>query len=538
MSFRFDRSVFESADFNERLRERLTGALNPKSRRHVERADEAGNEDDNSGHQRKSGGSLDILKNDIIVEKVDFSRIPNLEILDLDVGLGVSSISSGGGGSSMMKGICKISIEGAMLQVRTVIESNLLMLSMADSPEFVTPTLITNDSFSLPITMTFSNIKMEAISKVFFVARNSGIGISFDDVVLDFKFDCSIKMLQTTIEKRLKRAMELLFKDTLPTALFNMSQSWFTNSDGSRSSAKHKKDTCDENNQPSTPKIIFEDADLQELSPANMLRLSTLVSSRQTLSLHSTVSSTLSLIPGCLERQNLYRFISRMPSLSNYYSSYVDHKKERAGTPSLLMNKRPSVDYLLRRSSSSGNSLMSSQAYFDKESNLLPMEVLEENAYDLDVITDIQNKLYMRSTDHDEQVNHTKPRRRKIKIGKNKKDKPAYKEEIEQQEPVQSTITVSMPFEEPQIIIEHNDETEAVKEERESVLSSPKLIRSTMDRTYTNSRILNTLLQKNGNLLDEETRLRAQSIDSVAHTKMGYLLGLNHIATPPPPPYY
>ena len=41
MWFRFDRSVFESADFNERLRERLTGALNPKSRRHVERADEA-----------------------------------------------------------------------------------------------------------------------------------------------------------------------------------------------------------------------------------------------------------------------------------------------------------------------------------------------------------------------------------------------------------------------------------------------------------------------------------------------------------------
>lgn len=550
MSFRFDNSVFGSGEFNEKIREKLTAALNPKHKAkedHDDKAD-AGATMSESGRKRQHS-SIDILKNDIIVEQVDFPNIPTLEILDLDVGLGVSSLANENSAtSSMMKGICKIAVDGAMLKVRTVVESNLLVLSMGDAPDFVTPGLVCNDSFSLPITMTFSHIKMEAISKVFFVTRNSGIGISFDDVVLDFKFDCSIKMLQSTIEKRLKTSMELVFKETLPTALFNMSQTWFSKS----KKPKHSRLITDKHMDDKSSVVqmtIYDESDLQELSPANMLRLSTLVSSRQTLSLYSTVSSTLSLIPGCLERQNLYRFISRMPSLGNYYSSYSEKRTEKASTPDILMTKRPSVDYMLRRTSTSSNNLISGKSYYDKESNLLPTEVLEERAYDLDVITDIQNKLYERSSDHDEQQNHGRPRRRKIKMKKSKvskqkeeqsKEEPVTEYNIEsdkQQDYAETRVSVSMPFIEPSIIIEHDIEN---TNDIDDIATKPSVQESEKDLInshLSNSAIFKSIFPSNGGYIDED-RYSPGTMENATQKRLNHLLGLHYVPIPPPPPYY
>lgn len=568
MSFRFDTSVFGSAEFNEKIREKLSAALNPHTSEDEDKERELENEKDmkrsgsttSESGRKKKHSSIDILKNDIIVEQVDFPSIPTLEILDLDVGLGVSSLSNESSAtSSMMKGICKIAVDGAMLKVRTVIESNLLLLSMGDAPDFVTPGLVCNDSFSLPITMTFSHIKMEAISKVFFVARNSGIGISFDDVVLDFKFDCSIKMLQSTIEKRLKTSMELVFKETLPTALFNMSQTWFTKSKAPKNNArpehlqaKHMESngtlTTGQQNNSVMQMTVYDESDLHELSPPNMLRLSTLVSSRQTLSLYSTVSNTLSLIPGCLERQNLYRFISRMPSLGNYYSSYSEKKKEKSSTPDILMTKRPSVDYMLRRTSTSSNNLLSGKSYYDKESNLLPTEVLEEKAYDLDVITEIQNKLYERSSDHDEQQNHGRPRRRKIKMQKSKKTQETTKEpeyniesiESDKKEDYAETrVSVSMPFVEPSIIIEHDIENSNEVDEIE--IKQNKRVSVTEDDFFnnkiSNSAIFKSIFPSNGPYIDDD-RYSPLGMENATQKRLNHLLGLHYVPTPPPPPYY
>lgn len=142
---------------------------------------------------------------------------------------------------------------------------------------------------------------------------------------------------------------------------------------------------CGDNNS-----FQIDRSDFQELSPINMLRLSSIVSSRSTLSLHSTVMNSLSAIPGCLERQNLYRFISRMPSLNNYYSSQ-SFPQPKSSTVSSKQLVKP----------------------FYCSHNLLPKTVLDSSQYDLATITKIQSRLFDRSNSNDD---NAKPRRRKIDL--------------------------------------------------------------------------------------------------------------------------
>ncbi|GMM54222.1 ERMES complex subunit [Maudiozyma humilis] len=389
MSFRFNEDVFRDNSFNQKIQEKLTSALN-KAFREDTSSQTTTTADINNGsvsgavtHSDKS----DILKSRINVKKTDFPTIPKFEILDLDINTQPRSL---------VKGICKIIVKDAMVQLNTVIESNLLLVNMKHSPSFIKPKLIENNSLEIPIVMTFKNISLEAISNIF--VKNNSISISFNDVNLDFDFDCSIKILQKTIEKRLKDSMHMVFKDVLPTVLFNMSQSWFTSN----------HDTASGNTggvlaapQSASPKTVFDEVDLQELSPKNMLRLSTIVSSRHTLSLHGTSDlNSMASIPGCLEKQNLYRFISRMPSLSNYYSAY----RRKEATPN----------------ANGENSSQQNEAFqYSHDDNCLPERVLREKQYDLNQILDIQNKLYERSTVDENE----KPRRRVIKLGKKHKKK-------------------------------------------------------------------------------------------------------------------
>lgn len=390
MSFRFNEDVFRDNSFNRKIQEKLTTALN-KAFHEDASSQTTTTADINNGavsgtatHSEKS----DILKSRIIVKKTDFPTIPKFEILDLDINTQPRSL---------VKGICKIIVKDAMVQLHTVIESNLLLVNMKHSPSFIKPKLIENNSLEIPIVMTFKNISLEAISNIF--VKNNSISISFNDVNLDFDFNCSIKILQNTIEKRLKDSMHMLFKDVLPTVLFNMSQSWFTNNHDANTGAAGNTAATP---QSASPKTVFDEVDLQELSPKNMLRLSTIVSSRHTLSLHGTSDlNSMASIPGCLEKQNLYRFISRMPSLSNYYSAY--RRKDTHATTAGV-NGIPQPHELFQ---------------YSHDDNCLPERVLREKQYDLNQILDIQNKLYERSTVDE----FEKPRRRVIKLGKKHKKK-------------------------------------------------------------------------------------------------------------------
>ncbi|CCD26865.1 ERMES complex subunit MDM34 NDAI_0I02970 [Naumovozyma dairenensis CBS 421] len=354
---------------------------------------------------------LSILKSGIIVRKVNFPIIPNIEILDLDITTAQPS------SRSLLKGICKISCKDATLQIQTVIESNLLLLNLQDSPLFTTPNMINNNSFQIPITMTFTKINLEAIVNLFM--KNHGVSISFNDVTLNFNFDCSIKILQSTIEKRLKDSMRLVFEEILPTVIFNMSQNWFSTS-SIQQQYQHQQQLQQQQQQqqqsvetvsslPTSikPKIIFDESDLQDFSPTNMLRLSTIVSSRHTLALPFLKLNSLSTIHGCLERQNLFKFISRMPSLNNYTSAQL-------------------TDMKLPHFDDDNNKTRRRISNIDRpQLNLLSKDTLDNHLYELTTITEIQNHLFERSTS-----DQTVPRRRKIKLNrKTRKDRQEVKDE-------------------------------------------------------------------------------------------------------------
>lgn len=377
MSFKFNESAFKDNSFNEKIRDKLSNALNEafnKNRRDETIVDD---EDGISSKGRKQSTSTNILKSGIKVNKVNFPDIPQVDILDLNISMQPRSL---------VKGICKLSVKNAMIQIQAIIESNLLLLNVEDSPKFVTPTLIENNSFAIPITMTFKEIQLEAITNIFM--RNHGVSISFNDVDLDFEFECSIKILQTTIERRLKDSLQSLFKDVLPSIIFNMSQSWFSHNGKSGKRLLEQDNTLNAQH-----KITLDESDLQELSTTNMLRLSTMVSSRHTLSLHGTNElSKVATIPGCLEKQNMYRFISKMPSLTNYYLPYGDKES------------KPDEERKIKPT----------------QSNVLPTRVLREHKFDINTIIEIQNKLYERSITDEEEL---APRRRIIKFGGKKKSK-------------------------------------------------------------------------------------------------------------------
>lgn len=425
MSFRFNPESFKDNSFNEQIRAKLTKALNssaststPESSgtelptmvetASTERNEVAGRAGSSGSEPTMKSKKLDILRSDITVSKVNFPTMPKLEILDLDISAQPRSL---------VKGICKISCMDAMLQIQTEIEGNLLLVYSDYSPEFTTPILNCRDSFTIPITMVFSGVQLEAITNIF--VKNSGIGISFNDVNLDFDFDCSIKILQSTIEKRLKKSMRSLFKDVLPKVIFNMSQSLFTAETGAGKPSETSAGDEQEYPSSSAPKVILEESDLQELSAANMLRLSTLISSRQTLSLQATVLNIPSTIPGCLERQNLHRFNSRIPSLSNYYAAYKDPERRAA---------------LMKRTSST---LVIHPPSWLRSQNLLPEKVLEENAYDLKTITTIQNRIFDRAADE-----NVRPRRRKLKLNRKKKSREEPPTEVIESETASSSGTI------------------------------------------------------------------------------------------------
>ena len=475
MSFRFNEALFKDSSFNERLKQKLSNALNnafyagsddeddddgngtgniydkdyqeeidssnintssstnnssngarnknvstrnigSKTRNLRSNVDTtattASRRKNDDSEQQRDGGShskSDILRSRIIVKRVNFPKLPKFEILDMDI------ITQP---TSLVKGICKIQLEDAMIQLQTVIESNLLLANMKSCPGFLAPNLIENDSFPLPITMTFRNINLEAISNMF-VKSHSGVSISFNDVRLEFKFECSLKILQATMEKRFKDSLHSLFKEILPAVLFNMSQNWFskppTHPRSHIPTSKEQTTSLSLSSSPSPsiddaavartlhPRVILDENDLQDLSPRNMLRLSAIISSRYTLSLHGTNSNLRSMatISGCLEKQNLCRFISRMPSISNYYMSY---RQSGRGTEPFS-------------SSSSSSSSAGASAGMRDDSNALPMVVLREKKYDLRKIIEIQDKLFERgNTD-----GSSKPHRRVIRLAKGRR---------------------------------------------------------------------------------------------------------------------
>ncbi|CCF59017.1 hypothetical protein KAFR_0F04220 [Kazachstania africana CBS 2517] len=344
MSFIFSNDMFDDMEFNEKIKRKLNLSLN-KSFKDDNKNNNNNIQDNNLTDV--SSEEFDFLSSGITVTDIKFNQVPSFKILDLDITTKPRSL---------IKGICKISIRDALIELSTIIESNLLYLNVAKNenlPDFIKPTLIENNSFKIPIKLVFQDIKLDSICNFFI--QDHGVSISFNDISIDFQFNCSIKILQKMIEKNLKNSIQSVFKDILPSVIFNMSQNWFNKNHDQK--LNHLKNTS----KNAARKIILDDSDL---NPLNLLKLSTIVISRNSLSLTDKGS-----IKNCLERSNLYRFISQLPSLSNDTSSM-------------------------------------------ERTNMLPSKCLDN--VNLTEIINIQNKLYERSET-------TKPKRRRVRLNRKKK---------------------------------------------------------------------------------------------------------------------
>ena len=396
MSFRFNDETFQGHNFHEEFRKMLQTSLNRYSAK--------SGENTNNGRDGFTGMSThNILHHGIEVKKIEFNSIPRLEILDLDVS---------GQSKSLLRGICKMSCENILLEIQADIESNLLVLSTSMSPSFTTPSIVCNDSFTLPITMTFKDLRMETITNIF--VTSSGMSVYFNDVSLNFQFASSMKLLQSSIEKRLKKAIQHAFKDVLPGVIFSSSKSWFSNhllgliqSPATAKLSYDPLESDESNNRLGVhdnvdPDYMFENINLCALSPGNMLKLSTLVASRQTLSLHLIVGNEGCSIAGCLERQYIQNYTSRFPSLTNLYHI---NNEERGASPGLI----------------------ESNVILKNKANILPVAVLENSEYDISQIISIQNSIYERDID-----DHSSLKRRKIRIKTNSKYKNKNKNKIEE----------------------------------------------------------------------------------------------------------
>lgn len=343
-----------------------------------------------------NGSKIGFIKNQVKINVVNFPMTPQIEILDIDITTQPRSL---------IKAIGKVTCQRANVEMETNVESNLLMLSLQQTPNFTKPKLIINDSLLIPVTLNFKNINLELITNLFM--RNYGMSMSFNDVLFDFDFDCSIKILQNTIEEKLKFTIISFFKDLLPQAIFNKSKNWFNqndNKDASRQTDLKSKQSLNHDHL-----VTFDESDFQDFSLKNLTRLSNIYSSRQTLSFHGTKKfNNLAIINNCLERQNLHRFISRIPNLQNAFNLDSNNRFYSKHTDNIR-----------------------------NDENLLPKEVLDNNLYDLDSILSIQEKLFQRSNNfkikksnnkvgNDENVidnDNYKPKRRVIKLFKNKPTK-------------------------------------------------------------------------------------------------------------------
>lgn len=496
MSFRFNETLFRDDQFNDKIKQKLTKLLtkslvndtnssyNDISTYYTLPSSSSPSTSSSSTTSTNttttSRRSPNFLKDEIKITKVDFPTIPQVEILDMDITTEPRSL---------IKTIGNISCSNAFIQLETIIESNLLMSTLQTSPTFITPNLISNNSFKIPITMTFSNIQLEAITNVFM--RNHGVSISFNDVSLDFKFDCSIKLLQSTIEKRLKDSIYSIFKEVLPTAIFNTSQHWFnqrekfehTSMNSGASSMIINDKTTMEN------KIILDENDLQDISMDNMSRLSSIISSRDTLSLHGTNYQTLSFpnnfinFTGCLERQNLYRFISTMPSLQNFYHSNNNSnntKQSTSETHKLLNNNT-------RINCTSNN----------ENENFLPQDILDSNVFKLNDIITIQNKLFERN--YHNSNNNIQPKKRTIKLKKllKKKLKQEQEQGQEQEQEQKEMRDTSNVIVQP---IPSKPLTQSIAIEHESLGDklSPRVkeMNKLVDSIFNNSLIINSKMIK------------------------------------------
>ncbi|ODQ59942.1 hypothetical protein WICANDRAFT_62518 [Wickerhamomyces anomalus NRRL Y-366-8] len=248
-----------------------------------------------------SGKRPHILSSEIKIKELTFGKqSPSFEVLEV-----------GDLANDRFRGIFKLKYDGdANITLNTSIQANLLNIYEKSTQEFQGQFALPNfklasQPFSLPLNVNLSNIKLSGIIVVVF-SKSKGLTLVFkndplENIKVSSTFD-TVPVIEKFLQKQIENQIRDLFRDILPSVLHKVSQKWTTNNIISQLHSKINE----QNNEGLLNKervSIFEvNPSEPELSPANMLKLSTLTTSRQ--------SFRLSIPPlhDVIERPSLYKF--------------------------------------------------------------------------------------------------------------------------------------------------------------------------------------------------------------------------------------
>ena len=333
MSFSFDQEVFLNGEIENLLKNKLNASLNTTTTT-----------------ENHSKGKVKASNNNVFVKKISFNnKPPNIDILGISLSDHSSNINNEtkyitnsrdniSNNNKTIKTIIKLLIENFSLELRSNIESNLLLVyGYTNIDPFILPDFVCNESFNIPINLKFENCKLESIFDMNYQI-NSMLKLDFKDVDISFEFDCSIPLLSDNIKKRLIDNVDFIFKDVIPNAVMDMSIKYMTK----RNQQKATSSTHD-----STNNLLFDEADEQFASNLTINKLNHIAQKRFTMSLRNLEEEDFTI-----ERSNLNKILSRkvlrlnkLVKQNNHFDSNEPFKRNNV----LPLNKNtPLPDDLIR----------------------------------------------------------------------------------------------------------------------------------------------------------------------------------------------
>ncbi|CDK25730.1 unnamed protein product [Kuraishia capsulata CBS 1993] len=251
-----------------------------------------------------TGDRPNMLSSEIQIEDLNFGeKAPDFEILEI-----------GDLGSDRFRGIFKLNYNGdASITLRTKVQANPLRIyndnviddliersnpSYSDGVEelanFVKPQfVIADESFSIPLNLTLSQIKISTIIIIVFT-KSKGLTLVFkndplESISINSTFD-RIKPLAQLLQKKIEIQIGELFKEFLPSILYKFSLKYTTES----FDQFHKDLLREELDDLLDKRVNFKDIDPEApmgISPGSLMRLTTLATARQTLALGGKLSA-------------------------------------------------------------------------------------------------------------------------------------------------------------------------------------------------------------------------------------------------------
>lgn len=333
MSFSFDQEVFLNGEIENLLKNKLNASLNTTTTT-----------------ENHSKGKVKASNNNVFVKKISFNnKPPNIDILGISLSDHSSNINNEtkyisnsrdniSNNNKTIKTIIKLLIENFSLELRSNIESNLLLVyGYTNIDPFILPDFVCNESFNIPINLKFENCKLESIFDMNYQI-NSMLKLDFKDVDISFEFDCSIPLLSDNIKKRLIDNVDFIFKDVIPNAVMDMSIKYMT---------KRNQQKAISSSHDSTNNLLFDDADEQFASNLTINKLNHIAQKRFTMSLRNLEEEDFTI-----ERSNLNKILSRkvlrlnkLVKQNNHFDSNEPFKRNNV----LPLNKNtPLPDDLIR----------------------------------------------------------------------------------------------------------------------------------------------------------------------------------------------